>query len=67
MGLVVDSVSDVITINQEEIKPRPALSSSINTQYIQGMVGYDEGKKFIMLLDVDKVFTDEELDLMDGV
>jgi len=67
MGLVVDSVSDVLTIDQESIKPSPQFSSSINTKYIEGMVGYDNGRKFIMLLDVDRIFTDEELNIVDGV
>lgn len=67
MGLVVDSVSDVLNIDHNNIKPSPQFSSSINTKYIEGMVGYDNGRKFIMLLDVDRIFTDEELNIVDGV
>lgn len=67
MGLVVDSVSDVLNIDHDNIKPSPQFSSSINTKYIEGMVGYDNGRKFIMLLDVDRIFTDEELNIVDGV
>ncbi len=67
MGLVVDAVSDVLTINHDDIKSGPSFSNGINTEYIQGMVSYDEGKKFIMLLNVDRIFSDEELDMVDGV
>ncbi|HOO45197.1 MAG TPA: chemotaxis protein CheW [Deltaproteobacteria bacterium] len=65
MGLIVDAVSDVITLNKEDIKPRPSFSSGISTQFIQGMGVKDN--KFIILLDVDKLLSDEELNLVDGV
>jgi purine-binding chemotaxis protein CheW len=65
MGLVVDAVSDVITLNKEDIKPRPNFSTGISMNFIQGMGVKD--KKFIILLDVDKLLSDEELNLVDGV
>jgi purine-binding chemotaxis protein CheW len=65
MGLVVDAVSDVITLNNEDIKPRPHFSTGISTQFIQGMGIKDN--KFIILLDVDKLLSDEELNMVDGV
>jgi purine-binding chemotaxis protein CheW len=65
MGLVVDAVSDVLTLNSEDIKPRPHFSTGISTEFISGMGIKD--KKFIILLDVDKVLSDEELNMVDGV
>jgi purine-binding chemotaxis protein CheW len=65
MGLVVDAVSDVITLNKEDIKPRPQFSTGISTQFIQGMGIRDN--KFIILLDVDRMLSDEELNMVDGV
>ncbi|HVN72187.1 MAG TPA: chemotaxis protein CheW [Desulfomonilia bacterium] len=65
MGLVVDAVSDVIALNQEDIKPRPHFSTGISTEFIQGMGIKDN--KFIILLDVDKLLSDEELNMVDGV
>jgi purine-binding chemotaxis protein CheW len=65
MGLVVDAVSDVITLNKEDIKPRPHFSTGISTQFIHGMGIKDN--KFIILLDVDKMLSDEELNMVDGV
>jgi purine-binding chemotaxis protein CheW len=65
MGLIVDAVSDVITLNREDIKPRPSFSAGVSTTFIQGMGVKD--KKFIILLDVDKILSDDELDLVDGV
>ncbi|MFY9397124.1 MAG: chemotaxis protein CheW [Desulfomonilia bacterium] len=65
MGLVVDAVSDVITLDREDIKPRPSFSTGVSTAFIQGMGVKD--KKFIILLDVNKLLSDDELDLVDGV
>jgi purine-binding chemotaxis protein CheW len=65
MGLVVDAVSDVITLNREDIRPRPYFSTGISTEFIHGM-GI-KGNKFIILLDVDKLLSDEELNTVDGV
>ena len=65
MGLVVDAVSDVLTLNSEEVKPRPHFSTGISTQFIYGMGIKD--KKFIILLDVDKLLSDDELNMVDGV
>lgn len=65
MGLVVDAVSDVIALNREDIKPRPHFSTGINTDFIFGMGIKDN--KFIILLDVDKLLSDDELDMVDGV
>lgn len=65
MGLVVDAVSDVITLNRESIKPRPHFSTGISTEFISGMGIKDD--KFVILLDVDRLLSDEELNMVDGV
>ncbi|HQI01270.1 MAG TPA: chemotaxis protein CheW [Deltaproteobacteria bacterium] len=65
MGLIVDAVSDVITLPRDAVKPRPHFSTGISLQFIQGMGVKDD--KFIILLDVDKLLSDAELDIVDGV
>lgn len=65
MGLVVDAVSDVITLNKEDVKPRPHFSTGISTDFIFGMGIKDN--KFVILLDVDRLLSDEELNMVDGV
>ena len=65
MGLVVDMVSDVLTLNSDDVKPRPHFSTGISTEFISGMGIKD--KKFIILLDVDKLLSDDELNMVDGV
>ncbi len=59
MSVVVDSVSDVITLQSDAIKPRPHFSTGIRTDFIQGMGIKDN--KFIILLDVEKVLGAEDI------
>jgi purine-binding chemotaxis protein CheW len=59
MGVVVDSVSEVLNINGEEIEPSPSFGSRIKTQYIMGIAKAKGSIK--ILLDIDRVLTSEEL------
>jgi purine-binding chemotaxis protein CheW len=56
MGLVVDTVSEVVTITLEEMEVTPAFGVNVNTHYILGMAKL-KGKVKI-LLDIDKVLTE---------
>jgi purine-binding chemotaxis protein CheW len=62
IGAIVDKVKDVITIDQNEIKPVPTMSKDFNTEFLYGI--YKLKVNFILLLNVEKVFTDNELDLI---
>lgn len=59
MGIVVDSVSEVLTIKNGEIEDTPAFGTEMDTDYILGMAKTGEGVK--ILLDIDKVFGAEEM------
>lgn len=58
-GIIVDSVQSVIEIQKHEIKSAPSLGVEVNTEFIKGMVEHDN--KFIMILDVNNVFSAEEV------
>jgi len=58
-GIIVDSVQSVIEIQKDEISDPPELGIEVNSNFIKGMVQQDN--KFIMLLDVDNVFSVEEV------
>lgn len=58
VGLVVDKVSEVITIDDEEIAPPPDKKTGIHNKYIQG-IGKIEGE-VKLLLDCKKLFNEEE-------
>ena len=60
IGAVVDRVKDVITIDDNDIKPVPRMSKDFNTDFLLGI--FKLQSHFIMLLNVEKVFTGDELD-----
>ena len=59
MGLVVDSVSEVLNIKSGELEDTPAFGVQMDTDYIMSMAKTGEGVK--ILLDIDKVFGGEEM------
>ncbi len=59
IGIVVDSVSEVLNIKGDDIEDTPAFGARLNTDYILGMAKMEGGVK--ILLDIDKVLTSEEL------
>jgi len=59
IGIVVDSVSEVLNIKQEEIEATPAFGTSLDTDYILGMAKVDGGVK--ILLEIDTVLSNEEM------
>lgn len=58
IGIVVDSVSEVLNIKAEEIEETPTFGVSLNTDYILGMAKVKGGIK--ILLDIDEVLGTEE-------
>jgi purine-binding chemotaxis protein CheW len=59
LGALVDAVQEVFEITEDEIKPAPSIGSKYKSEFIEGMVKADE--QFIMLLNLDKVFSSDEL------
>ena len=65
VGVVVDSVSDVLTLSEENIRPTPEFASaSFDTKYITGLGTVDE--QMIILLDIEKLMTSADMALVDG-
>jgi purine-binding chemotaxis protein CheW len=62
IGAIVDKVKDVLEIDDKDIKAVPTMSKEFNTKFLHGI--YKLENKFILLLDVEKVFTDEEVNAM---
>ncbi|MEI7839512.1 MAG: chemotaxis protein CheW [Methylococcaceae bacterium] len=60
MGVVVDSVSDVISIDKSEIQGAPDFGTKVSNEFINGLVSVNE--RMVMLLDVDKLLTLESLE-----
>lgn len=58
VGALVDAVSEVIEIDEEEIEDPPKIGSVAGSNYLMGM--YHDKEKFIMLLAMDSLFTQDE-------
>jgi purine-binding chemotaxis protein CheW len=63
VGMVVDSVSDVITLLPEQIRPAPNFSSTFDTRYITGLGTLDE--RMLILVDIEELMTGADMALVD--
>jgi purine-binding chemotaxis protein CheW len=59
MGILVDSVSEVLNIKEDEIEDTPTFGTQVETDYILGMAKMDGGVK--ILLDIDSVLSTGEV------
>jgi purine-binding chemotaxis protein CheW len=65
VGVVVDSVSDVLTLAADAIRPTPEFASAaFDTRYITGLGTVDE--QMIILVDIEKLMTGADMALVDG-
>lgn len=65
IGIMVDSVAEVVYIKQSEIEKSPNVGNEESSKFIQGV--YSKDSKLIILVDVNKMLSDEEWkDLTDG-
>ncbi len=62
IGIVVDAVSEVLNIKGEEVEDTPEFGTKVNTDFILGMAKAEGGVK--ILLDIDRVLSSEEVDLL---
>jgi purine-binding chemotaxis protein CheW len=60
LGALADSVQEVIEMEPEQIEAAPHIGTHLSTDFIKGMGKHDG--RFIMILDVDRVFTAAELE-----
>ncbi len=64
VGALADSVEEVIDLEPEQIQPAPRMGTQIRTDFIKGMGRRDA--EFVMILDIDRVFSAEELSAVRG-
>ena len=64
IGALADSVEEVIDLEPDQIQPAPRIGTQIRTDFIKGMGKRDT--QFIMILDIDRVFSAEELAAVRG-
>ena len=62
MGAMADSVQEVLDLEPDHIEPPPRIGTKLNLEFIRGMGKHQE--QFIIILDIDKVFTGDEVDMV---
>ena len=65
LGALVDSVQEVMDLDPEQIEPAPRIGTRLNKKFIKGMGKRDN--QFIIILDIDKVFSSDELSMARGM
>ena len=65
VGMVVDSVSDVTTLQPEQIRPAPEMGTALNTDYLVGLGTLEE--RMLILLDIERLMSSAEMGLIERV
>jgi purine-binding chemotaxis protein CheW len=63
VGIVVDSVADVVLLEVEDVQPPPNFASALDTQYITGLASHNE--LMLVLMDIQKLMNSDEMALFD--
>lgn len=65
LGVLADSVQEVVEMEPDLIEPPPQLGTKLNTEFIKGMGKVENN--FVMILDIDKVFSSNDLNEIQGI
>ncbi|RNC71016.1 MAG: chemotaxis protein CheW [Desulfuromonadales bacterium] len=62
LGMLADSVQEVFELEPDSIEPAPRIGTKLDTTFIMGMGRH--GEQFIIILDIDRVFSGDDLAVM---
>lgn len=65
IGALVDSVQEVFELEPDQIEAAPRMGTQFRTEFIRGMGKREDN--FIIILNIDKVFSSEDLDLVNAI
>lgn len=63
VGMVVDGVSDVISLRGDQVKPSPEFAATVDTRYIKGLGTL--GERMLIVVDIEKLMLSSEMALVD--
>ncbi|HDG1692652.1 TPA: chemotaxis protein CheW [Kluyvera georgiana] len=64
VGIVVDGVSDVLSLAAEQIRPAPEFAVTLSTEYLTGLGAL--GDRMLILVNIEKLLNSEEMALLDS-
>lgn len=65
IGMVVDSVSDVITLMPEQVKPSPQMGTTLDADYLIGLGTRDQ--RMLILVDIEKLMSSREIGMIEAL
>jgi purine-binding chemotaxis protein CheW len=65
LGIIIDKVSRVITVQDGQVQPPPPIISGIGAEYIVGVINRDDG--YLILLDIRRLFNSRELQQLEAI
>jgi purine-binding chemotaxis protein CheW len=63
-GVVVDAVSDVLDVVDNQVRPVPDMGTTVDTEYLKGLTSVDE--RMVLLLDVDKLLQPQDAQMLEA-
>ena len=63
VGIVVDGVSDVLSLTSDQIRPAPEFAVTLSTEYLTGLGAL--GERMLILVNIEKLLNSEEMALLD--
>jgi purine-binding chemotaxis protein CheW len=63
-GIVVDAVSDVLDVEQNNVRPVPDMGTAVDTEYLKGLTSI--GERMVLLLDADKLLQPQDAQMLDA-
>ncbi|MEN3753967.1 chemotaxis protein CheW [Mangrovibacter yixingensis] len=64
VGIVVDGVSDVLSLTSDQIRPAPEFAVTLSTEYLTGLGAV--GERMLILVNIEKLLNSEEMALLDN-
>ena len=65
VGIVVDGVSDVMTLSPDQIKPAPEFGVTLSSDFLSGLGSLED--RMLVIVDIDKLLTSDEMELVEKV
>lgn len=62
VGIVVDGVSDVMTLTADHMKPAPEFTQAVSSDYISGLASLSD--RMLVIVDIEKLLTSQEMALI---
>lgn len=60
IGIIVDAVSEVLRVSQDQIAPPPPTVAGLGREYLTGLVKFE--KRLLIMLDIDRILSEDEAD-----